>query len=69
MKLPKEIQDAIRKSATAFQIAREYEKVIRDWLDEQGLDNDTVHDNWIDRIEMGHGDDKGFIDFLKKYDN
>lgn len=67
MEIPKEIKDSIRKSAKAFHAAREHEEIVRTWLDEQGLENDTVHDNWIDSIEMGHGNSKGFIDFLKKY--
>ena len=67
MKIPKHIKDSIEKSSKAFHVARENEKTVRDWLDEQGLDNDTVHDNWIDSIEMGHENSKGFIDFLKKY--
>lgn len=65
MKVPKEIQEAIKKSATAFQIAREYEKIVRDWLDSTGFENDTVHDNWIDCIENGTGQHEEFIDFLK----
>lgn len=67
MDIPKEIKDSIRKSAKAFETAREHEKIVRDWLDSQGLDNDTIHDNWIDCIEIGHGQGKAFIDFLKKY--
>lgn len=67
MEIPKEIKDSIRKSAKAFHAAREHEKVVRDWLDGQFYGDDTVNDNWIDRIEMGLGDDKGFIDFLKNY--
>jgi hypothetical protein len=68
LNVPKEIKDSIRKSAKAFYTAREHEKIVRDWIGEQGIDNDFVHDNWIDTIEMGIGDSKGFIDFLKKYE-
>lgn len=67
MDIPKEIKDSIRKSAKAFRTAREHEKIVRDWFENQGLDNDTINDNWIDCIEMGHGQSKAFIDFLKKY--
>lgn len=66
MKIPKEIEDSIRKSAKAFHMAREHEKIVRDWLDEQGYENDGVHDAWIDSIEQGLGDYKHFVDFLKK---
>ncbi|EOR22352.1 hypothetical protein A499_18214 [Niallia nealsonii AAU1] len=68
MKVPKEIKDSIRKSAKAFHTAREHEKIVRGWLDEQGLENDTVHDSWIDTIEMGSGNSKDFIEFLKRVD-
>lgn len=67
MEIPKEIKDSIRKSAKAFHVARNHEKVVRDWLDEQVYGDDNVNDKWIDLIELGQGDDKGFIDFLKKY--
>ncbi|MEK4442404.1 hypothetical protein [Niallia sp. FSL K6-0077] len=65
MKVPKEIKDSIRKSAKAFHTARSHETKVRDWLVEQGLENDTVHDNWIDCIEMGFGNSEGFLEFLK----
>ena len=65
MEIPKEIKASIKKSAKAFHTAREHEKIVRDWLDEQGLENDTVHDNWIDTVEMGFGNSDAFIDFLK----
>jgi len=67
MKVPKEIKDSIRKSAKAFHIAREHEKIVKDWLEEQGLENDTVQDNWIDTIEMGFGNPEDFLELLKKY--
>ncbi len=68
MKVPKEIQEAIKGAGALFEIAREYEKIVRDWLDSKGLkENDTVADQYIDCIENGSNWTDAFIDFLKAY--
>lgn len=67
MEIPKEIKNSIKKSAKYFQQAREHEKIVREWLSDQGLENDFVHDNWIDTIEYGYGNSQAFIDFLYNY--
>jgi hypothetical protein len=66
MQVPKHIQESIRKSAKAFEQARKHEKIVRDWLDKQGFENDGMHDAWIDTIEYGHGNHQEFIDYLKE---
>lgn len=66
MEIPEEIKDSIRKSASAFRKAREHEKIVRDWLEKQGLENDGVHDAWIDSVEMGSGNSKFFIHYIEE---
>lgn len=66
MNVPKEIKDSIRKSAKHSEIAREHNKLVRDWLDELGLgENDMVIDQLIDSIECG-SEPNGFIKFLEE---
>jgi hypothetical protein len=65
LRVPKEIKECIEKSAKAFNIAREYEKIVRDWLDSKGLENDEVQDNFIDCIENGSEQYEEFIKYLK----
>ncbi len=68
MKVPKEIQKAIKGAGASFEIAREYEKIVRDWLDSKGYEeNDTVADLYIDCIENGSNGTETFIEFLKSY--
>lgn len=68
MKVPKEIQEAIKVAGESFQIAREKEKIVRGLLDSKGLEeNDTVADQYIDCIENGSNWTNAFIDFLKTY--
>jgi hypothetical protein len=67
MDVPKYVIESIEKSAKAFVQARKHEKVVRDWMEKKGIDNDTVHDNWIDTIEYGHGLSEHFTEFLKNY--
>lgn len=68
MRVPKEIQEAIKLAGESFQIAREKEKIVRDWLDSNGYyENDTVADQYIDCIENGSNWTDSFIEFLKDY--
>ncbi|MFJ3390515.1 hypothetical protein [Lysinibacillus sp. NPDC086135] len=68
MRVPKEIQEAIKVAGESFQIARENEKIVRDLLDSKGYyENDTVEDLYIDCIENGGNSPNTFIKFLKSY--
>ncbi|WP_368900803.1 hypothetical protein [Oceanobacillus oncorhynchi] len=66
MVIPKYIIDSIEKSSKSFAVARKHEKIVRDWLDKKGLENDGTHDAWIDNIEIGHEGHGSFIDYLGK---
>lgn len=65
MEIPSHILVSIKKASKHFQQARDNEKIVRDWLDENGLEDDTVNDQWIDTIEMGSANGATFIKFLK----
>lgn len=68
MEVPKEIEKAIKDAGKAFKTARENEKLIRNWLEENGYEeDDTVNDQLIDCIESGLYGPKTFIQFLKSY--
>ncbi|MED4077631.1 hypothetical protein P4645_15555 [Lysinibacillus fusiformis] len=68
MKVPKEIQEVIKVAGESFRIARENEKIVKDWLDSKGFEeNDTVADQFIDCIECGSNCPDLFIEFLKDY--
>lgn len=68
MRVPKEIQEVIKVAGESFRIARENEKIVRDWLDSKGYEeNDTVADLYIDCIENGSNGTETFIEFLKDY--
>lgn len=68
MEVPKEIKEAIVIAGEAFRIARASEKIVRDWLESTGYEeNDTVADQFIDCIECGSNSADSFIEFLKSY--
>lgn len=55
MKVPKYIKDSIVRSAKHRAIADDENQKIRDWLDEQGFeDNDRVIECLIDCIEVAN---------------
>jgi hypothetical protein len=74
MKLPKYIQDEIKKAGKAAQINRDSSEIVREWLTNQGLINDqsenitdeNVVDFLIDSIESGRNGSDGLINYLKK---
>jgi len=65
VQIPKEVKSHIRQAAKHYAKAVEHDIAIREWLHNEGCLNDTFLDQLIDRIEMGQGDAKGFIDYLE----
>lgn len=65
MNIPKHIRESIEKSSKAFAKARENERIVRDWLEENYVQDETTNDQWIDCVEMGNGQHQSFIDYLK----
>lgn len=70
MIVPDYIKQAIEIAGDSFNIAKHLEKIIRDWIEEEGYEeDDTVLDQWIDCIECGANNSQILIEFLERYNN
>lgn len=76
MKVPKYIKESIEKNAIYAKKANKHNKIIRDWLEKQGVDvgegaNATEHeiiiDVLIDDVEQRYNYER-FIEFLESYE-
>lgn len=77
MKIPKYIQEAIKRAGKATQVNHENSEIVRQWLVNKGLinkngenlTNENVIDYLIDSIEMGRNGSIGLIDYIKELKN
>lgn len=67
MKLPKHIQDAIRKAGKASVISRDNNEIVRNWLEKHNDANQMYWEDYlIDSIELGNSDgSESLIKFLE----
>ena len=70
MKIPKYIEDAIRKTQKYSILASKYNNIVRDWLDKYNL-VDTHKGNldlYIDVLEEGQGSPDEIIEMIEQID-
>jgi len=64
-KIPKYIAESILISSKHDAIAKKHNKIIRDWIEKEGFDEDLFVDQLIDSIENGTDNGKDFIAFIE----